>query len=153
MKMKEYTKDSKIVNPQKNSDIKKPEEKTILIVDDESAIRTSLSMILGRSGYKVDTAENGAIALDKIKERNYSIVILDYKMPLMDGYETLKNIVAYCDKNKIHAPATIIMTAYNYEEIEPKCRQLGAFVFLSKPFKLQNMIDAVKSAEESIILD
>lgn len=66
----------------------------ILVVDDDSSLRNLLNIILSKSGYDVDLAENGKFGLERIKKTNYDLVISDVNMPVMDGlsfYTKIKN--------------------------------------------------------------
>lgn len=150
IEIKKYTKDSKIIDIQKSSKFEKPEEKTVLIVDDEESITNLYSMVLKRNGYKVDTADNGIKALDMIKEKNYSIIILDVSMPEMDGHETLQNLNKYYSDKKVQIPATIMLTGYDVEDVLKKCKNIGAFAALHKPLKISTLIETVKQAEEFV---
>ena len=150
IEMKQYTKDSKIIDIQKIGKFEKPEEKTILIVDDEESITSVYSIVLERDGYKVDTADSGIEALDMIKEKNYSIVILDICMPEIDGYETLKKMNEYYSNKEIQSPATIMITGYDVENILQECKNIGAFTTLLKPLKNKILIDTIRQAEEFV---
>ena len=63
---------------------------SILIIDDEKAIRKTLGEILSYEGYQIDDAENGEEGLKRIKEKNYDVVLCDIKMPKVDGLEFLE---------------------------------------------------------------
>ena len=65
----------------------------VLIVDDERAIRNSLGEILTDEGYEVDTAEDGAVALEKVGKEKFDVIFCDIKMPGMDGVEVLGKFV------------------------------------------------------------
>lgn len=147
---KQYTRDSKIIDIQKSSEQVEPEIRSILVVDDEEIIYSMASQFLKMSGYDVDTAENGMIALEKIEKTHYNIVILDISMPGIDGYETLVGINKYYSTNEAKKPATIMMTGYDVEEILDKCKGIGAFAILHKPFSLKKLLEIVKDAELSI---
>ena len=95
-----------IIDIQKSGKFKKPGEKTVLLIDYDVTVTRLYSKVLELCGYKVDTANRGMEALDLIKKKNYSIVIVDVSMPEMEGYETL----LYSDK-KIQIPATLLLAA------------------------------------------
>jgi len=120
--------------------------KRILIVDDEKNIRTTLSAYLLSLGYEQEIAVNGQEALDKLKDSKYDLVLLDIKMPVMNGIQILKEMRRLEDKTNV-----IMMTAYGTIENAVESMKLGAVDFISKPFTLENlktMIDAVFSREE-----
>lgn len=147
IKTKQYTKNSKIIDIQRSSEFTKPEMNTILVVDDEEAVSYSISKFLEVGGYKVDTAISGIEALEKIKEKNYSIVILDVFMPEMDGYETLKRINKYYTDRKVQIPATIMITGYDVSDILQKCKDIGAYTVFHKPLSCEKLIETIKEAE------
>lgn len=120
--------------------------KRILIVDDEKNIRTTLSAYLISLGYEQEIAVNGQEALDKLKDSKYDLVLLDIKMPVMNGIQILKEMRRLEDKTNV-----IMITAYGTIENAVESMKLGAVDFISKPFTLENlktMIDAVFSREE-----
>ena len=84
---------------------------TVLIVDDESAIRESLQTVLELEGYTVDTASDGAEGLARLAERPYDLVLLDFAMPERDGIEVLREI-----RERDSELAVIMITAYGTVE-------------------------------------
>lgn len=112
---------------------------SVLIVDDEIAIRDSIKIVLDDEGYKTDTAGDGAVALEKIKEKNYDVVITDIKMPNMDGMELLKGAT------KI-SPDTffIIMTAYASVKTAISAIREGAYDYLMKPIEFDDLLLRLK---------
>jgi len=101
----------------------------ILIVDDEAAMRESLKDWLMEDGYEVNSAESGEVAVKMAAERNWDIVLLDLKMPGMDGIETLKRI------KEINPDAEVLMmTAYAAVDTAVQAMKEGAFDYLVKPF-------------------
>jgi CheY-like chemotaxis protein len=82
-------------------------KKTILVVDDEENIRLLFKEELEEEGYEVDTASNGLEALEKVKAASYDIIVLDIKMPVMDGIQALNAI-----KNMNKDQAVILCSAY-----------------------------------------
>jgi DNA-binding NtrC family response regulator len=115
----------------------------ILVVDDEEIMRDVLSSLLGTEKYKVDLAETGAQALDMVRDREYSAVLLDLMLPDIDGLKVLEEF------NKLEsAPVTVILTAFASIEKAVKATKLGAFDFITKPFKNDEILLAVKNAIE-----
>ncbi|MCP4725784.1 MAG: response regulator [bacterium] len=148
---KQYTRDSKIIDLQKGEPGLSPtEESTILIVDDEESITLSIARFLELHQYTVDVANSGPEALEKIKSRNFAVVILDICMPEMDGYEVLQEINKYYGKNNIRLPATIIMTGFDVEDVLDKCKEAGAFTAIHKPFKFKEFMSLISEAEDYV---
>jgi DNA-binding NtrC family response regulator len=103
--------------------------KSVLIVDDEKNIRLTLSQALETLALDIDTAVNGEEALAKLKEKPARLVLLDLKMPGMDGMEVLRRI------RKSRSPArVIIITAHGTIESAVEAMKLGAVDFIQKPF-------------------
>ena len=148
IKTKKYTKKSKIIDILKSSECAKPDEKTVLVVDDEESIRKITTRILATSGYEVDAADGGNEALNLIKKKNYAVVILDVNMPDMDGYDTLRKINEYYIINETQIPATIMYTGFDAEEVLKKCKKIGAYTALRKPANLDELLAMVRQAEE-----
>src|SRR6056297_152712 len=106
---------------------------TVLVVDDEKALREILEEILTDMGYKVLTAEDGYVALNIIKKEDHiDIVLTDIKMPRMDGLELVKNIKS--EKSDI---IPIMMTGYIDSDILVSVLRAGAYDFIPKPFDAQ----------------
>src|SRR4030067_3562576 len=104
-------------------------EERILVVDDEYLIRWTLHQKLMKEGYEVLLAETGEEALGKVKEEAPDLVLLDIKLPGMDGYEVLEKALNI-DPNIV----PIMITAYEDVEGVVKAMRLGAFDFITKPF-------------------
>jgi two-component system response regulator AtoC len=102
-----------------------------------------LSLILSKEKYEVDTASNGAEGLQKITASTFDQVLCDIRMPQMDGLEFLKEV------QKIGIDATIIMmSAYGTLDIAIEAMKLGAYDYISKPFKPDEVILTLRKAEE-----
>ncbi len=123
----------------------------ILIVDDESAIRSSLKMFLDDEGFDADIAANGEEALEKIKEDDFEIILSDIKMPVMDGLQLMEEALKF-------SPGTffIIMTAFASVETAVESLRMGAFDYIIKPvdfdnllIKIQRLIDYKKLSFEN----
>ncbi|GAB1349614.1 sigma-54 dependent transcriptional regulator [Ignavibacteriales bacterium] len=108
--------------------------KKILVVDDEDIIRESISFILQKEGYTVDSAENGAIAYEKVQELEYDLVISDIEMPEMKGIELLEKIV----RLNLHT-SVIMITAYGSLETAIRALRAGAADYLLKPLDFDEL--------------
>lgn len=115
----------------------------ILIVDDEENLRHMLSVMLRKQGYLVDTAPDGRAALERLASTAYEYILCDIRMPEMDGRTFLQQALG----RGITAPV-IMMTAYGTIETAVDCMQLGAYDFISKPFKQDEIVIVLKKAEE-----
>lgn len=106
----------------------------ILIADDEQSLRLVLDTILRKDGYEVDTAENGKQAVEMVITGEYDMVILDIRMPLLDGMQAFREI----HKVKPDLPV-LLMTAYGsgYDAVEAMKR--GAFDYITKPFNVEQV--------------
>jgi len=101
----------------------------ILIIDDEESMRDSCSLILTKEGCQTETAENGAIGLEKIKSIKPDLVLVDLKMPGISGMEVLERI-REIDPNII----SVVITGYATVESAVEAMKKGAYDFLPKPF-------------------
>ena len=116
----------------------------ILVVDDQPGIRRLLMEVLTEEGYNVHTAANGYEGMQKAKELNPDLILMDMKMPGMDGIETLREL-----KHLDQAERVIMMTAYGELGLVNIAKDLGAYAYITKPFdiiELCTMIGQVISA-------
>ena len=111
----------------------------LLIVDDQFGIRILLNEIFEKEGYQTYQAANGTNALNIVKKENPGLVILDMKIPGMDGLEILKRIKK--DNKDIKV---IIMTAYGELDMIQEAIDHGALTHFAKPFDIDEVIAAVK---------
>jgi two-component system response regulator AtoC len=117
--------------------------KRILIVDDEENFRHMLSVILVKEGYEVETASNGEEGLQKARTSPFDQILCDIRMPRMDGLEFLKEI----QKTAVEV-TIIVMSAYGTVDIAIEAMKLGAYDYISKPFKPDEIILTLRKAEE-----
>jgi two-component system sensor histidine kinase/response regulator len=108
---------------------KVPQKATILVIDDEEAMRDSCSQVLNKDGYMTETAEDGHIGLRKIREIKPDLVLIDLKMPGMGGMELLEKI-GQIDPDIV----SIVITGYATIESAVEAMKLNAYDFLPKPF-------------------
>lgn len=106
-------------------------KKKILVVDDETAICNMLEKFLTKKGYRVSSVLNGEEAIKKVKKEKPHMILLDIKMPGIDGVETLKRIREF-DK-KVHVA---MITVIREDAIGRECMKLGAYDYITKPFNL-----------------
>ena len=119
------------------------EKNTVLVVDDEPGMREFLEIMLKRDGYIVDTAPDGARALDKMENTLFDLAIVDIQMPVMNGIELLRRI------NEKSPETTVIMiTAYASHETAIEAMKLGAYDYITKPFKIDEIKLVIKKAIE-----
>jgi DNA-binding NtrC family response regulator len=116
----------------------------ILIVDDEARILLLLQSLLKANGYETVTAKDGNSALAAIKNDAFDLVITDLRMAPMDGLTLFKELKALQPELPV-----ILLTAYASVETAIEAMKSGAFDYLSKPFKVDEMLDTVKRAVES----
>jgi two-component system, NtrC family, response regulator AtoC len=117
--------------------------KHLLIIDDEANMRHMLGSLLKHAGFIVDVAEDGAIGLDKVRRRRYRYVLCDIRMPKMDGMAFLRAARAHLADTTV-----IMMSAYGSMETAIEAMKLGAYDYISKPFKTDEVTLVLKKAEE-----
>ncbi len=111
----------------------------ILIVDDDSQMREALTVAIHRYGYPVDAAKNANTALEMIKEKDYSLIITDMKMPGMSGLEFIKSVRAHT----LTVPILVI-TGFATVENAVECMKHGASDYLMKPFSFDTLEQAIR---------
>jgi two-component system response regulator (stage 0 sporulation protein F) len=114
------------------------DKKKLLIVDDQVGIRILLLEVFATEGYDTFQAANGRAALDIVKTQGPNLVLLDMKIPGMDGLEILKKIKEYDRSIKV-----IMMTAYGELDMIKEATDLGALMHFTKPFDIDEMRLAV----------
>ena len=118
----------------------------VLIVDDEVNIRLTLSKILTKKGYTVSTAENGLSAFESVKKEDFDVILMDVKMPIMNGLEALIHI------RQIRPAANIIfMSAFSIEDIIKDILKGHSYTMIKKPLNVDeviNVIEAIKKEKQ-----
>src|SRR5688572_16617196 len=116
---------------------------TILIIDDEKAIRKTLTEILSFEGYKLDEAQDGEEGLKKFREKAYDVVLCDIKMPKLDGLEFLQKAV----ESNPDVPI-IMISGHGTIETAVEAVKKGAYDFIQKPPDLNRLLITIRNAME-----
>ena len=124
-------------------------EMSALIVDDDEIACENARLALGNMGLSCETALSGAQAIEMVKIRHarrepYNLILVDWKMPEMDGVETTRRIRSIVGKES----AIIILTAYNWDDIIDEAKEAGVDSFLAKPIFASNVVEEFKYAVE-----
>jgi DNA-binding NtrC family response regulator len=117
--------------------------KKILVIDDEAIIRTSCERTLAPEGFDVRTATGGRDGLDCLEKEPFNLVLLDLKMPDIDGIEVLNKINQNWPDTKV-----VMITGYSTVDTAVQALRLGAFNFIEKPFTPDTLISAVREIFE-----
>ena len=115
----------------------------LLVVDDEKYIRDILADFLSMEGYQVRTAADGAAALNELQQAHYDLIISDLKMPKMGGIELLEAVAAAAPN-----ALTVIMTGFGTVETAIDAMKRGAYDYILKPFKVEEVIHVVQRGLE-----
>jgi len=126
---------------------KKPDTISVLVVDDEKAVRDGFERILNRSGLRVLKAPDGVNALEILEKEKIPIVLLDLKMPGMDGIEVLEHI-----RKLDESILVVIITGHGTIATAIKAMKQGAYDFISKPFEPDQLLIIINRAWEKIRL-
>src|SRR5512142_3220483 len=120
----------------------------ILVIDDETAIREAIRMTLEYEGYKVEEARSGQDGLDKATRTPYDVILLDIKMPVLDGMEVLDNL----KEQKIPTPV-IMVSGHGDISTAVECTKRGAYDFLEKPLNRDKLLLTVRNAVRQLSLE
>jgi two-component system, OmpR family, alkaline phosphatase synthesis response regulator PhoP len=116
-------------------------KKRILVVDDELHLIRSLTFVLDKEGYEVDTANDGEEALRKVSENRPDLIFLDIMMPKKNGYEVCETIRSIPELKEVYI---IMLSAKGWDIDREKALSVGANEFMSKPFSPMYAISRVK---------
>lgn len=113
----------------------------ILLIDDEVTVLRSIGTVLRSEGHEIVAISDSAKAVDVVKAGDYDVIITDIRMSPVDGMEILK---LACEQQP--RKPTIVISAYNSEDTIKKSFDLGCVAYVTKPFKVQEVQDAVAKA-------
>ncbi len=114
-----------------------------LVVDDEKNVSDLLKLQLDDVGYSVDVANDGAVGINKIQAKRYDVILLDLKMPRINGLEVLK----FAKENQPDAQV-LILTGYGDIKTAVDTIKMGAFDFITKPYNFDELLVSLKNAME-----
>lgn len=113
----------------------------ILLVDDEVVFTTNMSRLLDNRGYRSTAVNSGAEAIRELEDKDFDVVVLDLKMPGMDGLATLKEI-----KKLGLFVQTLILTGHGSIDSALEAVKLGAYDYLTKPCEIDELVDKIEGA-------
>lgn len=123
--------------------VKTSMQKRILVIDDEENMRHMLTTLLSESGFLTESAPDGRIALERIEHDHYDYIFCDIRMPRMDGMKFLQSAGQH-----LKDTCVIMMSAYGTIDNAVEAMKLGAYDYISKPFKPDEVLLTLKKAEE-----
>ena len=122
----------------------------VVVVDDDAVILKQANLVLSEAGFKVTCLKNGKLLMDYIKVNQVDLLLLDIRMPEMDGFETISALRNWESENSKEAVPVIFLTANEDSDSEAKGLSLGAMDFIRKPFssealkiRIRNLIDLI----------
>jgi len=117
----------------------------VLVVDDNADNILLINAYLKKLPYTLDAAENGRIAVDKFKQTEYDLVLMDVQMPVMDGHQAMRAMRSWEQQTARPASCIIALTAHAFKEEIDKCFASGCDTYLSKPIKRIRLIGTIQS--------
>jgi DNA-binding response OmpR family regulator len=121
-----------------NEKLPKTNQNHILVIDDDKAVLTSMVRVLEKNGFVVDTAETGKEAIGKSKTQRYDVVLVDLRLPDMDGIEVLS-------KANVNDTVKIMLTGYPSLVTGMQAMDKGVDAYLHKPIRPEELILLVKA--------
>jgi len=117
------------------------EQKSVMVLDDEPIVGTRLKPLLEREGLSVEVFTDSSQALERLKQKTYSVLVTDMKMHGPTGMDVLRFL-----KNSGAPTSVIIISGYATIETSHEARALGACQFIAKPFKMKDLVKLVVKA-------
>ncbi len=121
---------------------------SVLVVDDEPGMREFLEIMLTKEGYEVSIASNGEEAIEKIGKESFDLAIVDIQMPGINGIEVLRNT-----REKNYNTTIIMITAFASHESAIEAMKLGAYDYITKPFKIDEIKLVIKKSLDKNVLE
>ncbi len=123
------------------------EDISILVVDDHHGMLQTLTDILKDEDYQVAAAESGIEAIELCQQNEFDIILMDVKMPGLNGVETMRRIKSYITNTRV-----IMMSAYSVDELKQESLRTGAVAFLQKPIDVEAVIKIIEQVKQPSIL-
>jgi CheY-like chemotaxis protein len=117
----------------------------LLIVEDSESSRAMICHHLRDEQFDLEEAENGAVAIEKVKAAPFGLILMDIQMPMMDGYEAMRRIRQWEQTRGLARTPIIAFTASSFEEDVQEAIKNGADLHVSKPVKKEALASAIKS--------
>lgn len=111
----------------------------VLVVEDNGINQLLIVKVLQKREFEIDVADNGVIALNMLKDKDYDIILMDLQMPEMDGYEVTR-IIRNLENNKKGVPI-VAMTAHTIKGERERCIEIGMDDYVPKPFNVDELFD------------
>jgi len=119
----------------------------ILLVEDSSDNQMLVRSYLKQTPYQLDVADHGGIAVERFKKGQFDLILMDMNMPVMDGYESTKNIRAWEQEHNLPQTHIIALTALALKEEGEKILEAGCNAHMTKPIKRQTLLEVLKACE------
>jgi DNA-binding NtrC family response regulator len=117
----------------------------ILVLDDEPIVGKRLRTALEKNGHVVEVFEDSRLALRRLDERDFDIIVTDVRMEEVDGIQVLEHVLERSARTKV-----IVITGYATVEVAREALAKGAFDFIAKPFKPDDLREVIKKAAETL---
>jgi signal transduction histidine kinase/DNA-binding response OmpR family regulator len=115
----------------------------VLLAEDTPANQKLVLYILGRRGHRVEAVPNGQQALERLRQEDFDVVLMDVQMPVMDGFQATAAVRKFDDPRKARVPI-IAMTAHALKGDRDRCLEAGMDAYISKPIKSRDLIELVE---------
>jgi CheY-like chemotaxis protein len=117
----------------------------LLVVEDSESSRAMICEHLREERFDYVEAENGAVAVDRIRAMRFDLVLMDIRMPMMDGYEAIRRIRQWEESHGIERTPIIAFTASSFDEDVRRALDSGADLHVAKPVKKEILAEAIRS--------
>jgi DNA-binding NtrC family response regulator len=117
----------------------------ILVLDDEPIVGKRLRTALEKSGYAVEVFEDSRVALQRLNEKEFDIIVTDVRMEEVDGIQVLEHVLERSERTKV-----IVITGYATVEVAREALAKGAFDFIAKPFKPDDLRQVITRAAAAL---
>jgi DNA-binding NtrC family response regulator len=136
-----FNDDARIGASKRRRDTMKAQKRKVLLVEDEAIVRESLRDWLVEDGYDVECVGSGEEALGRVKQEEFGVIVLDLRLPGIDGLQVFEQVKELRPKAK-----GVIITAYPAKETQDKAQRLGLIDYLVKPFRVERLEELIGEA-------